>query len=63
MITGTLSYILMKSAFTTVIATALWYAWNRWRKISNAEKSSLGFGAMMFVAMALVYAGFEWIAS
>ena len=62
MIPGSLSYILMKAAFTTVIATALWYAWNRWRRVPNAEKTALAFGAMMFVALAIVYYLFEWLA-
>ena len=61
MIPGSLSYILMKAAFTAVIAAAFWYARNRWRKVPNAEKAALAFAGLMFVAMALVYAGFEWM--
>jgi hypothetical protein len=63
MIAGSLSYILMKAAITAVIATALWYAWTRWRNVPNAEKTALAYGAMMFVALVAVFAVFEWAIS
>jgi hypothetical protein len=53
----------MKAAFTTVVATGIWYGWVRTRKLPNAEKSSLAFGAMMFVVLVPVYAVFEWLAN
>ena len=63
MLVGSWSYILLKAAFTAVVATGFWYAWARVRKFPNAEKSALTYGALMFVVLSIAFGIFEWVIS